>query len=126
MTNLTIVDDDSRLIVSFPYDASAVALLKDAVPSYARSYDPPTKRWFVDPQFGNDLTEAMIAAGHTVGAEAVRPPRPKLEPGTLWDDGYDADAKAAEILATVPSTAHGAVLRALVKKLYPDMYPGQR
>lgn len=141
MTTITIAEDGRRLIVSFPYDAGAVATLKDLVPGHSRSYDPAMKRWLVNTAWGEKLTEAMIAAGHevigasgqsVVGHGATSTPRsiqkPKRESGVGSffgiDDSpdFDVDATAAALLEAVPAIYHGKVFRAIAKRLYPDLY----
>lgn len=107
MTTITIAEDGRRLIVSFPYDAGAVATLKDLVPGHSRSYDPAMKRWLVNTAWGEKLTEAMIAAGHEVigasGQSVV---------------GHSATSTPRSIHAIY----HGKVFRAIAKRLYPDLY----
>lgn len=51
-----------RMAINFAYEPRLVELCK-SVPSYARSYDPPTKTWTVDTPFAMQLAKDFKALG---------------------------------------------------------------
>lgn len=128
MTQITYDDRGDEIVVAFPYDPDAVSRLKDAVPSFARRFDPATKNWHVESRWANDLTEALLAGGHRVGAVMAEPPPPEAsEPGSMWVPGEDkawAKAKAAEIFDAIPAHLRSRTFRELAKLIFPDLYRG--
>lgn len=126
MTQITLDDRGDEIVVSFPFDRDAVDRLKATVPSFARRFDPTTKRWHVESRWGEALTEALLADGHDVGAVPGEPPPPEAsEPGSLWAPGADkewAKAKAAEIFDSIPAHLRSRTFRELAKLVFPDLY----
>lgn len=115
--------------VTFRYDADAVAMLKDAVPSYARSFDPETKAWKVELEWLPKLIEAAVAAGHTIGDEPPRTPKVDTLAGFFGasdSDKAEAKARAASIVDSIPEPLRHRVLREVARLLYPDLYSGRR
>lgn len=122
-------------LVSFPYDASAVALLKDVVPYGKRMWKAGTKEWMVAPGHAEPLAEAFIAAGHSVGDDLVAPKPPPLprppeadEGGSLWAPGEDkvwCKAKAAEIMDSIPVHLRHRTFREFTKLLMPEYGSGR-
>lgn len=124
MTQITIDPvDGGWLKVTFPYDPGAVAIIKSAVPAEARSWNAAQKLWMVREKWGNTLTEAMIAGGHSVGAVMAEP---AVEFWTNDDVKVEAKARARAIIDDIPRHLRGKVFREMAKILYPDMYRGPR
>ena len=78
----------SRWAVNFQYNAKLVEWCK-TVPSYGRSYDPPTRTWLFERQFGEQLATEWRNAGYKIvgmeaGQERARrappPPPPRALP----------------------------------------------
>lgn len=133
MTLVTFNDDRLTTTVSFPYDADAVALLKNLVPGWDRNFDPETKTWRVGKAWRPKLTEALTKAGHQVRDAADDPPPPPKpahyaggEGGFFGIDDDGAKATAAALVESIKPELRGAVFREMGKILYPDMYPKRR
>ena len=130
MTLIRITDqlEFGKILVNFRYDPDAVALIKDVVPSHARSWEAATKTWRVDYPMKAVLESAFQSAGHeVVHGDGPAP----VVVATLVDffkaesDEYDAKAKASAILSDIPAQHQGKVFRAMAKQLYPDLYRGR-
>jgi hypothetical protein len=63
---VTFESDDGLYRITFRYHREAVKLIKAAVPSYARTFDPDTKRWSVRTQWAGALAFAFRGAGFGV------------------------------------------------------------
>ena len=56
-----------RYAVSFDYDPQIIALLKIAVPGYARRWDPEDREWIVDTVYPlRCFIEALRYRGHDI------------------------------------------------------------
>ena len=134
MTTVTLSDDGTMTKVSFPYDAEAVALLKDSVPGWDRRFDPATKSWVVGKAWRPKLTEALTRAGHQVRDAADPPPKPTHYSQGIGgffgvDDeveGFDIKGAAQAFVDSIPVAHRGKAFRAVAKLLYPDLYRGRR
>lgn len=55
MSKCSITQEQGGLLVRTPYDPGFVAAIKN-LPASARKFDPTTKGWLVDPQYGGQVT----------------------------------------------------------------------
>ncbi len=101
--------------VTFRYDAEVVQLVKSTVPSFARSWQPERRAWFVDLDYADGLAAAMRGFGHTVVGIEPEPP-----PHANHYSGGDADQWARTLFRTVGPTRREPVFRALTRVLHPD------
>lgn len=131
-------DDGRRLRASFPYDPDAVSTVKRHVPSTFRSYDSSSKSWLIDAKFGEELTEALMANGHTVlfgddaTTSAIAEPGPDQPVEQFFVAGSEKATKAkvraedrayAElIIAKVPANRIHGVFRQMSRVLYPELF----
>lgn len=130
MTAVIFAEKGDQIVVKFPYDPDAVARLKDTVPGHERSWDNASKQWVIGSRWGNELTEVLIAGGHTVRGEGEKPPPvtaldPEHGPGSMWTPAEDrawAKAHAAEVIESIPENLRHRFLREYAKLLYPEMY----
>jgi hypothetical protein len=99
--------------IRFRYDASVIEVLKAAVPSHARSWNPATKEWTVDASHAERLASALRRTGHTViGLDPD--PRPHTTTGT------DLSQWARILFRRVGPARREPVFRALTRVLHPD------
>jgi hypothetical protein len=98
--------------VRFRYDPTLVELLKTAVPSHARNWDPATKEWTVDAGHAKRLASTLRATGHQVIGLDPDPPR--------TDSGTDPSQWARILFHRVGPTRREPVFRVLTKVLHPD------
>jgi hypothetical protein len=113
MSTVTFTRHGGIYAVRFRYDPVLVELVKDVVPSYARSWQSPTKHWTVDVEYARELASAIRAAGHRVV-------------------GFDASSKTAsdptqwakDLFVRVGPNRVDPVHRALTKVLHPDTDTG--
>ncbi len=104
--------------VRFRYDPALVELLKTAVPSYARSWDPSLKQWQVQATHARQLASALRRTGHQViGCDADDPP-PRTTTGT------DPSQWAHILFRRVGPTRREPVFRALTRIFHPDLPTG--
>lgn len=97
--------------VRFRYDPTLVELLKTAVPSYARNWNPATKEWTVGAGHAERLASALRATGHQVIG---------LEPPQAGTHVPDTAGWARILFRRVGPTRHEPVFRVLTKVLHPD------
>lgn len=95
------------------YDPEVVDLIK-TVPSFARSWNPDTREWFISPTYAKGLAVDLVASGHRVVGPSGRRVA-GLEP----DVGVGADW-ARLLLHRVGPTRAKAVFRSLSRVLHPD------
>lgn len=102
---------DFHYAVTFPYDPTAVGLIKREVPTSARSYDPALKEWRVSDAYADDLAKEMQRYGlKVVMQHATSAPAPTG--GTQnW---------AVTLFSRVGPARTEAVFRALQKVIHPD------
>ena len=74
MTTVIFQDRGFDYAVRFRFDPTVVDLLKTAVPSYARSWNPSERMWTVDADWARPLAGILRSAGHTV--TGLQPPKP--------------------------------------------------
>ena len=97
------------------YDAGVVFTIKNVVPGYARSYDPPTKVWTIyQSGWAAALAAALCRAGHEVSGIHVEPPQP---PG----NGAATDGWADQLFRRVGPGRSDLVYRMLSRALHPDV-----
>ncbi len=100
--------------VRFRYDPALVELLKTAVPSYARSWDPSLKQWQIQAGHAERLASALRATGHQViGLDPDPPPRTTT--------GTDTARWAKILFRRVGPSRREPVFRALTRVLHPDV-----
>lgn len=127
MTLVRFVDQpDGWTRVSFPYDPSAVAIIK-GLSSGRRKYDPSTKTWLVLTDVAEELTEAFIAGGHQVGGETIAPTEKVQDLNGFFgvdatDDGFDPKQAAKDFIASLPGQHVHKTFRMMARELYPDLY----
>jgi hypothetical protein len=98
--------------VQFPYSPALVAIIKQTVPGYARSFDPPSKVWTVETMWAPVLAAALRAHGYTVTGIDPAPPRCGHDDPTQW---------AHAVFRRVGPHRADRVYRALSRCLHPDM-----
>lgn len=115
MTAIMFTPSSFGYTVKFTYNRDAVELLKIAVPSWARSWQPDRRAWEIEASFGPSLAAAMQRLGHTVvGIE------PEPQPRTTNTDSGSGDQWARILLRAVGPSRHEPVFRALTRVLHPD------
>ena len=114
MTTVIFQDRGFDYAVRFRFDPTVVDLLKTAVPSYARSWNPSERMWTVDADWARPLAGILRSAGHTV--TGLQPPKP---PPTRNGHG-DADW-AKTLFRRVGPGRTDIVYRMLSKALHPDV-----
>jgi hypothetical protein len=101
--------------VTFAYDADLVELIKQTVPSYARTWERSRKEWTVDVSHAHRLAAAMRCFGVTVlGIE--EPPPPPRQPGHRGG----ATSWAQVLFDNLGPDRALPAYRALTKLLHPD------
>lgn len=117
---ITVTHGLFRAEVQFRYDPNLVGLLKDIIPSYARTWDGGRKIWTVDnihlPSFLGEARRRGYEVREPQRAHQATPPppRPNASRGT-WAD---------QLLAAVGPTRSDAVFKALTRVLHPDVATG--
>jgi hypothetical protein len=118
----------TRYNVRFQYHARLVELIK-TIPSWARTYDPPTKTWTVDRQFAESLAADYRRVGcKIVGLEAEEerkrkapppppPPPPAIAPPLASSWAAAMLARADELDPDLGKS----LFRALAKVLHSDV-----
>jgi len=101
--------------VSFPYDPTAVAVIK-ALPSYARRWNPDRKLWRVEIEYARSLAGNLRELGYVV--VGVEPPR---EPPRANGRTINGTAWAHTLLHRAGPERSERVFRALSKILHPDV-----
>ena len=104
--------------VTFAYNPAVVALIKDTVPGYARSWVAGRKVWEVDDGWGEALAAMLRGKGHTViGLESRQRQQPSGSPAepSQW---------ARLMFRRLGPTRRAAAYRALSKVLHPDTPTG--
>jgi hypothetical protein len=99
--------------VRFRYDPELVELLKDVVPSYARSWTKTTKEWTVHIEYAEQLAAAIRQLGHQV----IGFDPPKI------NDHTNTDPFTALFHHVGPNRVD-PVHRALTRVLHPDTDTG--
>jgi hypothetical protein len=103
--------------VRFAYDPGVVAVIKQTVPGYARSWKPQSHTWRVDPSWVPVLADMLRVLGHSVtGLDGRR------HDDRARDRG-DADWARA-LFRRVGPQRHATVYRALSRILHPDTDTG--
>jgi hypothetical protein len=107
-----------RYTVRFQYNADLVELLKTAVPSHARDWNPATKEWTIRATHAEQLASALRATGHKV--LGLDPPR--TDPPPRANNSTPDTAQWAKLLFRRIGPNHrDPVFRALTKVLHPDV-----
>ena len=97
--------------VRFHYHPDLVELIKTAVPTYARRYNPAAKERTVDAGYARSLARLLRCEGHTVvGLDEPNGARSSADPAQ-W---------AKDLLTHVGPTRRDVVFRALMRVLHPD------
>ena len=115
------LDRDGDWRVRFRYDPELVDLLKETVPSYARTWSPEGKYWTVYPLYAEDLHSAFKALGVTVvgytpGGRKRQPPPPPPPPPKPKPSQW-----ALVLFERVGPDRVDSVYRALSRALHPDV-----
>jgi hypothetical protein len=108
MTTVMFNRAADRYIVEFPYDRLVVEVVKNTVPSYARSWNKAAKQWVIDSEWAVPLATALRRTGCLVcGIDE----NPSNSPCQSW---------AASLFRAVGQRRIPAVHRALTRVLHPD------
>ncbi len=118
MTVVMFTPGSGGHVVRFAYDPAVVATIKATVPSYARSWQPATRTWLIDPGWAPVLADTLRCYGHTItGLDDRRRDDRRCDCG--GDTGW-----ARTLFRAVGPTRHGPVYRALSRVLHPDTDSG--
>lgn len=101
-----------RYSVRFAYDPAVVALVKQSVPGYARSWSAQARTWHVDTDWATLLAAELVRHGHTVSGLSATP---ASNPSDSW---------ATQLFKAVGPRRAPAVHRALTRVLHPDTATG--
>lgn len=116
----------SRYSVRFPYHAQLVEMCK-TVPSWARSYDPPTKTWTFEREYAHSLAADFRAVGCKViglDAEQERARKAPPPPPPRAVEAPQASQWAAMMLARadeLDADLAKSLFRAIAKVLHSDV-----
>jgi hypothetical protein len=116
MSTILFTRHSTNYTVRFRYDPDLVELLKTAVPSGARDWNPATKEWTIRAGHAEQLASALRSTGHKV--LGLDPPRSDPPPRA---DGPDTAQWARDLLTRVGPSHRDPVFRALTKVLHPDV-----
>ncbi|HTX96848.1 MAG TPA: hypothetical protein VME67_19525 [Mycobacterium sp.] len=103
--------------VRFRYDPALIELVKAAVPSHARSWNPATKEWTVSAGYAERLAKALRATGHQVIGLEPSPADPPPRAGAFTSD---MSQWARILFRRVGPTRRDPIFRALTKVVHPD------
>jgi hypothetical protein len=107
---------DDRLIVRFAYNDTVRTTLKETVPYLYREYDPSTKTWYVDADWG----DAVIAAMQAIGM-AVSDQRPVMAREPHVSPLLQGACQALYITPDAPVQVAEAAYKALARLHHPDV-----
>jgi hypothetical protein len=116
MSTVTFTRRGDTYSVRFRFDRTLVELIKDVVPSYARSWDASAKQWTVAAEPARVLASAMRQLGHQVIG---------LDPPNINGHNNNDPAQwAKDMFHRVGPNRIDPVHRALTKVLNPDTVTG--
>ena len=113
--------DDGRLALKSRYDAGLVDVIKHCIPSLDRTWDTVAKTWYLTPEWGDGLIEALRERGMTV--TDMRPPLPPPTTGGALPVGaaLQAACEVLHITPDAPVAVAEASFKALAKQYHPDV-----
>jgi hypothetical protein len=108
---------DGRLRVRFSYNATLVELLKETVPSCDRAYDPASKTWTLEADWGDAVKAAFLAQG--VAVSDARPPPAATLPVAVSPRLHEA-CQVLCVQPDAPVEVAEAAYKALARRRHPD------
>lgn len=112
-----VIDPAGDCEISFRYDATAVEMLKSAVPSFGRRWVSSGKTWEVTRAYTETALTALRLHFGTTAVEVTDLRPPKVKPATP----ITSRPWAAALFERLPDRLAEPAYRALTKVLHPDV-----
>jgi len=104
------------IILTFPYDARLIDLLKSEIPIYARSYDPDEKAWTIKSAYAARAVDLLLRCFPDAQIE-----RPGTWPGSTPQPSATRPFAVLHLLPSAPPELIDAAYRTLARLHHPDV-----
>jgi hypothetical protein len=112
--------DDGRLALKSRYDPGLVDVIKMMIPSCDRTWDTAAKTWYLAPEWGDGLIEALRECGMTV-TDRRPPPSPPQATVLAVASALQEACVVLHITPDAPVAVAEASFKALAKQHHPDV-----